>query len=67
MREINRIKRWPAQVVTYKYGAGEILQWKQLLQRKEGVNFDIRNFHDKILNNGSLPFSLLESLLNLSE
>lgn len=61
MREINRIKKWPAQVVTYKYGATQILQWKRNLIEQQGDKFDIRDFHDRILMHGSLPFSLVKS------
>ena len=60
MREINRIKRWPAQVVSYKYGAGKLLEWREKLKKIQGKDFDIRNFHDKVLNQGGLPFSILE-------
>ncbi|MNE57382.1 hypothetical protein D3C80_1523440 [compost metagenome] len=63
MREINRIKRWPAQVVTYKFGAGKILEWKKRMQASKGAKFNIKDFHDKILNVGSLPFPVLESIL----
>jgi uncharacterized protein (DUF885 family) len=60
MREINRIKRWPAQVVSYKYGAGQIMRMKEKLQQKEGNGFDIKTFHDNVLNHGSLPFFMVE-------
>lgn len=60
MREINRIKRWPAQVVSYKYGAGQIMHWKEKVQQQQGNNFDIKAFHDKVLNHGSLPFFMIE-------
>ncbi len=60
MREIARIRRWPAQVVTYKYGALQILHWKEILQKKQGKNFDIRNFHDRVLNHGSLPLFMVK-------
>jgi len=64
LREIARVKRWPAQCITYKYGAGQIMQWKQTLQKREGTKFDIKNFHDRILNLGSLPvFMVGESVL----
>lgn len=59
MREIARIRRWPAQVVTYKYGALQILHWKQALQKKQGKDFDIRDFHDRVLNHGSLPIFMV--------
>ena len=55
LREIARVKRWPAQCITYKYGAGQIMQWKQALQKREGPKFNIKTFHDRILNLGSLP------------
>jgi uncharacterized protein (DUF885 family) len=64
MREIARVKRWPAQCITYKYGAGQIMQWKQILQKREGVKFNFKTFHDRILNLGSLPvFMVGESVL----
>ncbi|HVX51365.1 MAG TPA: DUF885 domain-containing protein [Chitinophagaceae bacterium] len=63
MREINRIKRWPAQVVTYKYGAAKFLQWRQQLQQQQGARFDIKAFHDKVLNSGPLPFFILQKIV----
>jgi len=60
MREIARIKRWPAQVVSYKYGAYRIMQMKQKLQQQQGDKFDIKLFHDNVLNHGSLPFFMVE-------
>jgi uncharacterized protein (DUF885 family) len=60
MREINRMRRWPAQVVTYKYGALQILHWKDELQEKQGNKFNIKNFHSRVLDHGSLPLSLVK-------
>lgn len=60
MREIARIRRWPAQVVTYKYGALQILHWKQELQKKQGQAFDIRDFHNRVLSHGSLPLFMVK-------
>jgi len=59
MREIARVRRWPAQAVTYKYGAVQILNWKDALIKKQGKNFNIKNFHDRILNHGSLPLFMV--------
>mgnify|MGYP000910374738 FL=1 len=61
LREINRIKKWPAQVVTYKYGATQIQQWKCSLIELQGSQFNIKDFHDRILMHGSLPFSMVKS------
>jgi uncharacterized protein (DUF885 family) len=63
LREIARVKRWPAQCITYKYGAGQIMQWKQILQKREGAKFNIKAFHDKILNLGSLPVFMVGEIV----
>ncbi|WP_177183760.1 DUF885 domain-containing protein [Mucilaginibacter sp. OK283] len=60
LREIARMRRWPAQVVTYKYGALQILQWKEELQKKQGKEFNIRDFHSRVLDHGSLPLFLVK-------
>lgn len=60
MREIARIRRWPAQVVTYKYGALQILHWREELQKQQGKSFDIREFHDSVLDHGSLPLFMVK-------
>ncbi|HEY4196573.1 MAG TPA: DUF885 domain-containing protein, partial [Mucilaginibacter sp.] len=60
MREIARMRRWPAQVVTYKYGALQVLHWKEELQKNQGKNFDIKNFHDRVLDHGSLPLFMVK-------
>ncbi|WP_448702400.1 DUF885 domain-containing protein [Mucilaginibacter sp. AW1-3] len=60
MREIQRVKRWPAQVVTYKYGALQILHWKEELQKKQGKKFNIKDFHDRVLTYGSLPLFMVK-------
>jgi uncharacterized protein (DUF885 family) len=60
MREINRMKRWPAQVITYKYGANLFL--KLLEKAKKGKNFDFKRFHENILKNGDIPLFVLRIL-----
>jgi len=60
MREIARLRRWPAQAITYKYGALQILHWKEALQKTQGDRFDIRDFHSRILNHGSLPIFMVK-------
>jgi len=60
MREIARIHRWPAQVVTYKYGALQIMQWREELKKKQGAKFNIKNFHDRVLDHGTLPLFMIK-------
>lgn len=63
MREINRMIRWPAQVLTYKIGADRIFRLRAILKKKEGDNFNIKVFHKKILENGAVPLKILEKIL----
>ena len=60
LREIARLRRWPAQAITYKYGALQILHWKEALQKAQGNDFNIRNFHSRVLNHGSLPIFMVK-------
>jgi len=60
MREIKRLKRWPAQAITYKYGALQIIHWKEEVQKQKGKAFDIKAFHNRILSHGSLPLFLVK-------
>jgi uncharacterized protein (DUF885 family) len=63
MREIARIRRWPAQVVTYKYGALQIMHWREEIQKKQGDKFSIKNFHTRALQHGSLPLFLIKDFV----
>ena len=51
MREINRMKRWPAQVLTYKIGAAKILEIKEkfnhIMDYLQKINNTI-SFDDKV-------------------
>jgi uncharacterized protein (DUF885 family) len=59
-REVARVRNWPVQAITYKYGADVIRQLRVKAQAKEGTDFDIRQFHDRILRNGPVPLSALD-------
>lgn len=52
MREINRMRRWPVQVITYKYGAARILEKRRAAKLKGG--FDLKDFHQEILSRGAV-------------
>ncbi len=60
--EIDRYITWPAQALSYKIGELKIRELRGIAERELGANFKIRNFHDQILVNGSLPLELLEKL-----
>ena len=60
-REIARMRRWPAQVITYKYGAESFLRWQ--LAAAEEKKFNWLDFHTRVLQYGPLPLSLLDELI----
>jgi uncharacterized protein (DUF885 family) len=63
VREIDRITRWPAQVVSYKVGERAFLDLKAEHARRQGASFDVRDFHARVLALGAVPISVLERAL----
>jgi uncharacterized protein (DUF885 family) len=59
--EADRYIAWPAQACSYKIGQLKFLELRQRARRALGPKFDIRAFHDEMLNGGSLPLDLLEA------
>ena len=59
-KAIERYSVLPGQATAYKIGMLEILRLRELAKNSLGKQFDIRNFHDVVLKNGSLPLSILE-------
>ncbi len=59
-REVARVRNWPVQAITYKYGADVFRTLRAKAQAREGKEFDIRQFHDRMLRNGPVPLSILE-------
>ena len=63
-REIKRMKKWPAQVITYKYGIDKLLNWKKHFEKKS--DFSLMEFHKKVLQYGDIPFFVLERHLGIT-
>lgn len=59
--ETDRYISWPAQALSYKLGQLKIRELRERAQKELGPKFDIRKFHDEILNGGSMPLDLLEA------
>jgi uncharacterized protein (DUF885 family) len=59
--ETDRYISWPAQALSYKLGQLKIRELRDRAQKELGAKFDIRAFHDEILNGGALPLDLLEA------
>ncbi len=59
--ETDRYIAWPAQALAYKLGQLKFRELRDRAQTKLGAGFDIRSFHDEMLNGGVLPLDLLDS------
>ncbi|HEY4951187.1 MAG TPA: DUF885 domain-containing protein [Candidatus Acidoferrales bacterium] len=59
--ETDRYIAWPAQALSYKLGQLKIRELRERARKELGAKFDIRTFHDEIINGGTLPLDLLES------
>ena len=59
--ETDRYIAWPGQALAYKLGQLEILKLRDQAKRELGNNFDIRAFHDEILNGAALPLDVLDA------
>jgi len=62
--EIERYAVWPGQALGYKLGMLKILELRKRAQEQLGEKFDIRLFHDQVLENGALPLNLLEAKID---
>jgi uncharacterized protein (DUF885 family) len=59
--ETDRYIAWPAQALSYKLGQLKIRELRERAQKELGPKFDIRRFHDEMLDGGTLPLDLLET------
>jgi uncharacterized protein (DUF885 family) len=55
-----RYMAWPAQALGYKIGALKIMELRHRAEKTLGPKFSLSKFHDKVLEEGPLPLSLLE-------
>jgi uncharacterized protein (DUF885 family) len=58
--EADRYIAWPGQALAYKMGQLTILKLRDEAKTQLGDKFDIKSFHDEILNGGAMPLELLK-------
>jgi uncharacterized protein (DUF885 family) len=59
--ETDRYISWPAQALSYKLGQLKFRELRERAQKELGPKFDIRKFHDEMLNGGTLPLDMLDA------
>ncbi len=61
--EVDRYIAWPGQALAYKLGQRRILQLRDEAREALGAQFDIRTFHDRVLENGGVTLPILTQVI----
>ena len=62
--EIERYIVWPGQACSYKVGMLKILELREKAKEELGDNFDIKDFHSIVLEQGQPPLFIVEELVD---
>jgi uncharacterized protein (DUF885 family) len=62
--EVDRYASIPGQALAYKMGQLKILELRQRAEARLGKQFDLRRFHNVVLDDGPLPLDLLDQRVN---
>lgn len=62
--EIERYMAIPGQALSYKMGQLKIMELREKAKTKLGNSFDIKKYHEKVLESGCLPLALLETKID---
>jgi len=62
--EVDRYISWPGQALSYKIGEIKIRELRKKAKNQLGNKFDIRDFHEVVLSQGTVTLSILEERIN---
>jgi uncharacterized protein (DUF885 family) len=62
--EVDRYIAWPGQALAYKMGELKIREVRAKAEKRMKQRFDIRKFHDELLNDGALPLDILQAKMD---
>ncbi|MBE1300839.1 MAG: DUF885 family protein [Alteromonadaceae bacterium] len=63
---IARYSIYTGQATAYMIGMLKLIELRELMRDAQGAEFDIKRFHDLVLDNGAMPLSLLETNVQLA-
>ncbi len=59
-KEVKRYTKTPTQPMSYLIGKIEILKLREEYKKRQGDNFNLKDFHNRLLSYGSIPVELIK-------